>query len=133
MYTTVAGMTNLVRVTRRCSRHTCSLRATATLTYDYASRTAVVGALVPEADPGSYDLCEHHAETLSVPLGWEILRLPRHPEATDGHSSDDLFALADAIRAAGMAGDPLDESPTPGRVVEVARKGHLRVIADASE
>lgn len=42
----------------------------ATLTYDYAGRTAVIDRL-SAPHPMQYDLCEVHAERLSVPNGWQ--------------------------------------------------------------
>ncbi len=47
----------------------------ATLTYVYADSMAVLGPLSEKAEPHSYDLCEHHAERLSVPKGWSVLRI----------------------------------------------------------
>lgn len=110
---------------RVCSRTTCTAAAAATLTYAYADSTAVVGPLALRAEPGSYDLCAGHARTLQVPRGWEVIRLP----ATDGpqpHSSDDLLALADAIREVGLGTSvqPPVEPPV------IRRKGHLAVLAD---
>ena len=99
-----------------------------TLTYVYAEQTAVVGPLATYAEPHAYDLCEAHSERLSAPRGWEVLRLAPDP-AAHGPSSDDLLALADAVREAGrpvprhVVPSPAEES---GR--EVARRGHLRVL-----
>jgi hypothetical protein len=101
-----------------------------TLTYVYADQTAVLGPLATYAEPHAYDLCEAHAERLSAPRGWDVLRLAPDPSAA-GPTTDDLLALADAVReaarpvpvAAGPAGRPSAET---GR--EVARKGHLRML-----
>ena len=60
---------------RHCSKPGCSRPAVATLTYDYSDSTAVVGSLSAAADPNAYDLCEHHANSLTVPRGWQIVRL----------------------------------------------------------
>ena len=35
---------------------------------------AVLGPLSQKAEPHSYDLCEVHAERLSAPQGWSIMR-----------------------------------------------------------
>ena len=61
---------------RSCSRTGCSARAVSTLTYAYADSTAVLGPLGLRAEPGSYDLCAAHSSSLSVPRGWEVIRLP---------------------------------------------------------
>lgn len=113
------------------------MRATATLTFDYADQTAAVGPLSPEATPGAYDLCDEHADSLSVPRGWRVVRVPRSPEPAPVYGSDDLFTLAESIRAVGLAGEELPQapgSPSPAApVVELGRRGHLRVIADAPD
>jgi Protein of unknown function (DUF3499) len=102
----------------------------ATLTYVYSDQTAVLGPLATFAEPHAYDLCDAHSERLSAPRGWEILRLAPDPDAL-GPSTDDLLALADAVREAAR---PARKSPAQvvglaqetGR--EVGRRGHLRVL-----
>ncbi len=113
---------------RRCSRTACGRSATATLTYVYSDQTAVLGPLAVFAEPHAYDLCEEHSGRLSAPRGWEVLRLAPDPDAMSP-SSDDLLALADAVREAARplppsATVPADESGSR----EVGRRGHLRVL-----
>ncbi|MBB4734624.1 hypothetical protein HDA30_000132 [Micrococcus cohnii] len=48
----------------------------ATLTYNYADSTVVIGPLAGRAEPHTYDLCVGHARTITAPRGWEVLRLP---------------------------------------------------------
>lgn len=109
---------------RRCSRTACARPAVATLTYVYADSTAVVGPLATAVEPHSYDLCSEHAERLTAPRGWEIVRLPQ--ESVEGPSNDDLEALADAVREAAR---PRGSSREPvGQGVEVGRRAHLRVV-----
>lgn len=95
-----------------------------TLTYVYADQTAVLGPLATFAEPHAYDLCEVHSERLSAPRGWEVVRLAREDDT--GPSSDDLLALADAVREAAQprAAEPWGHET--GR--EVKRRGHLRVL-----
>ena len=107
--------------TRRCSRTACSAHAVATLTYVYADSTAVVGPLATYPEPHCYDLCSAHAERLTAPRGWDIVRQAADP-AVVTHSSDDLEALADAVREAAR---PVD--PTPAGA-GVGRRGHLRAL-----
>lgn len=59
---------------RPCSKVACSNDATFTLTYDYADSMAVLGPLAYAVEPHSYDLCDRHAERLSVPQGWQVVR-----------------------------------------------------------
>ncbi|QWC86925.1 DUF3499 domain-containing protein [Nocardioidaceae bacterium] len=105
-----------------------------TLTYVYADQTAVLGPLAIAAEPHAYDLCEEHAERLSAPRGWDVVRL-----STDlgsrAPSDDDLLALADAVREAANRPQPA-LSPELEQVgidangsVETGRRGHLRVLS----
>jgi hypothetical protein len=91
----------------------------------YADMTAVVGPLATYAEPHAYDLCDAHSERLSAPRGWEVLRL-----ATDdqqGPSSDDLLALADAVREAAQPRS-VEQPLQPVRPVEGVRRGHLTAL-----
>jgi hypothetical protein len=106
---------------RRCSKPSCSRSAVATLTYVYADSTAVLGPLATYAEPHCYDLCQIHSERMTVPRGWEVVRLEPDPDALRP-SSDDLEALANAVREAAR---PRYEVPD---MVEVGRRGHLRVL-----
>ena len=83
----------------------------------------MVGPLATYAEPHAYDLCDVHSERLSAPRGWEVLRL-----AADDHtgpSSDDLLALADAVREAAREVPVEAPAPTP---VEGVRRGHLHAV-----
>lgn len=115
---------------RRCSRTACGRAAVTTLTYVYADQTAVLGPLATFAEPHAYDLCEIHSERLSAPRGWEVVRLAR--DETPGPSSDDLLALADAVReAAQPRPEPVAAQEPWGQenAREVRRRGHLRVLS----
>ena len=59
---------------RPCSKIACQGQAVATLTYDYADSMAVLGPLSATAEPHGYDLCARHAERLSAPVGWQVVR-----------------------------------------------------------
>ena len=96
----------------------------ATLTYVYGDQTAVLGPLATYAEPHAYDLCDEHSERLSAPRGWEVVRLALDPDAV-GPSSDDLLALADAVREAARPAVEIES----GR--ETGRRGHLRVLPRA--
>ncbi len=67
-----------------------------------------------------------------MPRGWEVVRLA--PEAFDpGPTHDDLLALADAVREAARPvaePEPLGVSSRGRGVIEVGRRGHLRVLRD---
>jgi hypothetical protein len=102
--------------------------AVATLTFVYADSTAVLGPLGLRAEPGCYDLCRPHSQGLSAPRGWDVIRLPLD-ENQPSYSSDDLMALANAVRAAAGVSD--DPPKRPASVVEVARRGHLTLVTDA--
>jgi hypothetical protein len=104
----------------------------ATLTYVYSDSTAVLGPLATYAEPHCYDLCAQHAERLTAPRGWEVVRLAPDSEPP-GPSHDDLLALADAVREAARPRPELDDAALAqreGSAVEVGRRGHLRVLRD---
>lgn len=123
---------------RQCSRSACRQSAVATLTYVYADSTAVLGPLATYAEPHCYDLCEQHAGSLTVPRGWEVLRLAM-PSQPPQPGPDDLLALADAVREAASR----QPSPAPGQraahsaleapaATEGTRRGHLRILREPS-
>ena len=72
-------------VTRSCARPGCSQSADATLSYDYANRTAWLHRLSTEPHPMMHDLCDRHASTLTVPQGWRLddrrIVAPLYPQA----------------------------------------------------
>jgi len=60
---------------------------------------------------------------MTVPRGWEVVRLPDGP--AEEPEEDDLEALANAVMEATTPhapGEPV------GQGVEVGRRGHLRVL-----
>ena len=85
----------------------------ATLTYVYADQTAVLGPLATHAEPHTYDLCVAHAERLTVPRGWDVVRLATEFEPAPP-SPDDLLALADAVREASRTPPPPRRSDLGG-------------------
>ncbi len=135
-------------LTRGCSKTGCARPAVATLTYAYGDRAIVVGPLATYAEPHSYDLCLTHAERLTAPRGWEVVRLGGE-YSEPALAEDDLLALADAVREAGR---PRTQRPGAARaeravagqgraaaqaaaeaesgVVESGRRGHLRILRD---
>lgn len=116
---------------RRCTRSGCTRPAVATLTYVYSDSTAVVGPLATYAEPHCYDLCSEHSERLTAPRGWEIIRLAPDPDALQP-SSDDLEALADAVREAARPREEPTDAPNSdtasGGSTGMGRRGHLRVL-----
>lgn len=101
----------------------------ATLTYVYADSTAVLGPLATYAEPHCYDLCAEHSERLTAPRGWEVVRLAAPDTAPTGPSSDDLEALANAVReAARQPGDVGPRQRDRGAGQMPARRGHLRAL-----
>ncbi len=92
--------------TRRCSRQTCTRDAVTTLTYVYSDSTAVVGPLAGHAEPHAYDLCAVHADRLTAPRGWQVVRLEL-PETRARR--EDVGAVAEAV------GEPEPPAPVPDR------------------
>lgn len=93
------------------------------MTYVYADSTAVVGPLATYAEPHTYDLCDTHAQRLTAPKGWELVRSDGSYDPVP--TPDDLEALADAVREAARPGsrDDLAAVPPP-----TGRRGHLRAL-----
>ena len=116
---------------RCCSRTACRQPPVYTLTYVYRDSTAVLGPLAAYVEPHCYDLCATHAERLTVPRGWDVVRLPGDPVQ---QSVDDLEALANAVREASQQRQqpPAPPGPAPvGQGVEVGRRRHLRMVRSA--
>ena len=123
-----------MNLSRRCSKTACRGPAVATLTYVYSDRAAVLGPLATYAEPHTYDLCADHATRLTAPRGWEVVRLATdYPEPQP--STDDLLALADAVREAGRPRTPAPErlQPEAAVVPGEVRRGHLRVLRGSAE
>jgi len=117
----------LVSPLRRCTRTACGQPAVATLTYVYAQSTAVLGPLATYAEPHCYDLCARHSARLTAPLGWEVVRL--EIAEPSGPTSDDLEALADAVREAARPSVVRQGSAGAGAgAPSQGRRGHLRVL-----
>lgn len=132
---------------RGCSKTACTRTAVATLTYVYADRAVVLGPLATYAEPHTYDLCLEHAERMTAPRGWDVIRLDGD-YSEPALDSDDLLALAEAVREAGrplvpsrqpaarVAGAPSRaaaelQAETDAGVVETGRRGHLRILRDS--
>lgn len=106
----------------------------------YSDSTAVVGPLATVAEPHSWDLCEMHGSRITAPKGWELVRY-EGAFSSGTPDEDDLTALAEAVREAGL-GDRSrpeadasrdDEQPRAAAVPSTprtGRRGHLRVLPD---
>jgi len=107
----------------------------ATLTYVYADSTAVLGPLATYPEPHCYDLCSEHSERLTAPRGWQVVRLSPPETGRRTPSSDDLEALALAVREA--ARGPVHGPGEPQRPAAVQpgdtppRRGHLRAVTES--
>ncbi len=96
----------------------------------------MLGPLATYAEPHAYDLCEEHAERLTAPRGWDVVRLAVDQPAPATH--DDLVAIAEAVRtrptartdSEQTAGTPTAVRREPDSVTETGRRGHLRVLRD---
>lgn len=110
----------------------------ATLTYVYADSTAVLGPLATYPEPHCYDLCSEHSERLTAPRGWQVVRLSPPETGRRTPSSDDLEALAMAVREAARAPVAPAEGE-PGRPTAVPRgdnpprRGHLRAVTETGD
>jgi Protein of unknown function (DUF3499) len=101
-----------------------------TLTYVYRDSTAVLGPLAAYVEPHCYDLCAAHADRMTVPKGWEVVRLPSPDDAAQEHE-DDLEALANAVMEAAAPRAAAQPEPV-GQGVEIGRRRHLRVLRSST-
>lgn len=117
------------RGNRGCSRASCRKPALRTLTYVYAESTAILGTLATFAEPHAYDLCLEHSEKLTLPNGWTVIK-SEAVSAQAGPNSDDIMAIADAVREVGaMRTSPSTQSVSSAPIAqEIGRRGHLRAI-----
>jgi hypothetical protein len=102
--------------------------ATKTLTYIYADSTAVLGPLATFSEPHAYDLCDEHSLRMSAPVGWTVIK-PEPDSVPAGPSSDDLMAIADAVREVALKELP-EEAPAESSAAQqqLGRRGHLRAV-----
>lgn len=92
------------------------------MTYIYADSTAVLGPLSTFAEPHAFDLCALHRERLKVPNGWTVYEHDASQPNSEP-SSEDLMAIADAVREVAKSELPVKSNPA-----DLGRRGHLRVI-----
>ncbi|WP_159925861.1 DUF3499 domain-containing protein [Rhodococcus sp. WAY2] len=128
-----------MRSLRRCCRPGCKNPAVATLTYVYSDSTAVVGPLATVDEPHSWDLCDTHASRITAPKGWELVRY-EGGFSSSTPDEDDLTALAEAVREAGLgergrseraaAAEERADTGMHTPPVRTGRRGHLRVLPD---
>jgi hypothetical protein len=107
----------------------------ATLTYVYADSTAVLGPLATYPEPHCYDLCSEHSERLTAPRGWQVVRLSPPETGRRAPSSDDLEALALAVREAARGPvNSADRDASRSAAVPPGdtppRRGHLRAVTE---
>jgi Protein of unknown function (DUF3499) len=55
---------------RGCAKAGCEQPAGATIGLRYGDRVVVMADLAPRLDPNLLELCERHADALTVPRGW---------------------------------------------------------------
>ncbi|MFT4088333.1 MAG: DUF3499 domain-containing protein [Gordonia sp. (in: high G+C Gram-positive bacteria)] len=117
---------------RQCCRPGCSRLAVATLTFVYAESTAVIGPLTGADEPHSWDLCSDHADRITVPRGWEMLRSER--EFIQPAEDQDLTVLAEAVREAGGAAmAPRTGFSAPADIDDVIPGRHRRADLNRPE
>lgn len=108
--------------------------------------------MATSVEPHSYDLCQHHVETLKAPRGWTVQQLVSDFVPAQPHD-DDLDALAQVVRKASQQAKMQQQRPRtqmrpPMKTLraeaekaqmpdfsrsEVARMGHLRLLQGGAE
>lgn len=98
------------------------------LTFVYEDSTAVLGPLSRISEPHAYDLCLEHATRMTAPRGWELLRVSGGEDV-----SDDLLALADAVRQRPASSQPpTAETRQSSRSAQPSGR-HLRVLRESDD
>ncbi|MDZ7679188.1 MAG: DUF3499 family protein [Acidimicrobiales bacterium] len=89
-------------MSRVCSRPGCTEPATATFAYAPSQLAAWIGDLADDRRAIGHDLCDTHADRLSVPAGWTLTDERTQPEPRVSLSAVDPASpmLARAFRAA---------------------------------
>ncbi|MGI9578861.1 MAG: DUF3499 family protein [Microthrixaceae bacterium] len=77
-------------MSRSCARPGCGKGAVATLSYAYANSVVVLDDLAAESHPMVHDLCNMHAGSIRVPMGW-TLQDTRAPAPSDTHAVDSSY------------------------------------------
>jgi hypothetical protein len=70
---------------RFCAKTGCAHEAVATCSFHYPLKQVWIAPLSVDPQPGSYDLCEDHADRIVAPLGWTLTDIrveDQHPHAS---------------------------------------------------
>lgn len=110
---------------RSCRKTACRWPAAATLSFRYASKEVWLLDLSEEPDPNLYDLCPHHADTLTVPKGWARVDQRRSQEAPVEPAASDRVGRAGTMEAA-----PQTRTDRPGSRYEVLAADLPRLAAE---
>jgi len=57
---------------RYCDKVGCARQAASTCSFHYTHRQVWIAPLTFDPQPGSYDLCEEHADRFVAPVGWSL-------------------------------------------------------------
>lgn len=144
----VAVMLSSRHASRTCRRPGCQGSATATLSFRYDSAEALLLDLVDEPHPSRWDLCKLHADTLSVPRGWDLIDRregsapppPPQPTVSPRHNRyAELKARLPALAAEqGHPPQPIGSSQEEGRhedrrpATEADVAGRQRPVQDST-
>lgn len=82
-----------------CSKPEYQHPVIATLTYDYQNSTVVLRLLATFVEPNVHDLYDRHAEHLTIPRDWQVMRFVTNFKPTSP-PGDNLLALVSAVRRA---------------------------------
>lgn len=118
---------------RTCRRTACRWPAMASLAFRYETRQVWLTDLISPPHPAVWDLCPHHADTLTVPRGWErvdertTVAAPIEPAGRDlVRAEPETTAAREAVLAMVGGGAPQAVSSTMGQVSPPDRYAALR-------
>jgi hypothetical protein len=108
---------------RRCDKPSCGESAAASLSFRYDTGEVWLSDLAEQAHPSRYDLCQRHAEELTVPRGWQRVderTASVHAIAppADAGQARDRVAVGEGTAGPGTAGG--DRSHRANRYAELS-------------
>lgn len=94
----------------------------------------MLGPLATYPEPHCYDLCARHADRLTVPSGWNLIRV-QLPDSLQSHheSPDELYALAHAVKEEREPEPEAKSTPRTSNVPRFDTRPRLAVLPEEDE
>jgi hypothetical protein len=111
------------------------------MTYHYKDQTACLGPIPDRPDPHAHLLCRGHADSMTFPRGWQVVRIEviasapgEEPDSVQAMADDVAEVVADAVRTHLTEAFSDDDSPGPARRHALReRVRHLFLVRDGAD